>query len=65
MAKAVFHRRFDATDITKGISIRIEPMGAPQSFPEWVIARAVAAGAAARVQKKPKPALPGANRKEE
>ncbi|MEE2860842.1 MAG: hypothetical protein VYB46_08530 [Pseudomonadota bacterium] len=53
MAKAVFHRRFDATDIKKGVSIRIEPMDAPQSFPEWVIAKAEAEGAATR--QKPKP----------
>jgi len=48
MAKAVFHRRFDATDTKKGVSIRIEPMGKPQSFPNWVIAKAEAAGAATR-----------------
>lgn len=64
MAKAVFHRRFDATDTTKGVSIRIRPMETPQTFPEWMIAMAVAAGAATRSQKKPKPALAGANSKE-
>ena len=48
MAKAVFHRRFNATDTKKGVSIRIEMMGKPQSFPEWVIAKAETAGAATR-----------------
>jgi len=58
MAKAVFHRRFDATDATKGVSIRIEPKDTPQSFPEWVIAKAEAAGAATRSKPKP-PATAG------
>lgn len=48
MAKAIFNRRFDATDTRRGISIRIHPKDAPQSFPEWVIALAVDAGAATR-----------------
>lgn len=48
MAKAVFHRRFDATDNKKGVSIRIEAMAAPQTLPEWVIVMAVSAGAATR-----------------
>ncbi|GEK71341.1 hypothetical protein [Paracoccus denitrificans] len=65
MAKAIFHRRFDATDTTKGVSIRIEPMEKPQSYPEWVIAKAVAAGAATRAQRKTEPALPGAISKDE
>lgn len=51
MAKAVFHRRFNATDTKKGVSIRIEMMGKPQSFPEWVIAKAETAGAATRYVK--------------
>ena len=58
MAKAIFHRRFDATDIKRGVSIRIEPMTMPQTLPEWVIAKAEAAGAATRIQKT-KPAAPG------
>ncbi|UFS66559.1 hypothetical protein LO749_18810 [Paracoccus denitrificans] len=46
------------------MSIRIEPMGRPQSFPEWVIAKAEAAGAATRyVKSKPEPT--GAQRKDE
>ena len=53
MAKAVFHRRFNATNVKRGVSIRIEPLGKPQSFPEWVIAKAEAAGAATRVKSKP------------
>lgn len=51
MAKAVFHRRFDATDTTKGVSIRVNPAEAPQTLPEWVIAKAEAAGAATRPTK--------------
>lgn len=49
MAKAVFTRRFDATDTTKGISIRIYPASEPQTYPEWVIAKAERAGAATRI----------------
>lgn len=48
MAKAIFNRRFDATDTKRGISIRIDPRDAPQSYPEWVVALAVDAGAATR-----------------
>lgn len=59
MAKAVFHRRFDATDTKKGVSIRVEPLDTPQTLPEWVIAKAEAAGAATRAIKKPLPAAPG------
>lgn len=51
MAKAVFHRLFNATDTKKGVSIRIEMMGKPKSFPEWVIAKAETAGAATRYVK--------------
>lgn len=58
MAKAIFHRRFDATDVKRGVSIRIEPMGKSQTFPEWVIAKAEAAGAATR-SPKAKPEAPG------
>lgn len=55
MAKAIFNRRFDATDTRRGVSIRIYPGEAPQSFPEWVVALAVEAGAATR-HKPTKPA---------
>lgn len=48
MAKAVFTRRFDATDTKKGVSIRVHPSEESQTFPEWVIAKAEAAGAATR-----------------
>ncbi|WP_313349789.1 hypothetical protein [Paracoccus sp. (in: a-proteobacteria)] len=65
MAKAVFHRRFDATDTTKGVSIRIEAMDEPQIFPEWVIAKAVKAGAATSVQKQTRPAARAAISKDE
>lgn len=64
MAEAVFNRRFDATDTTKGISIRIEPSPSPQAFPEWVIALAEDAGAAARV-KSTSPAAAGNSKKED
>ena len=64
MAKAIFSRRFNATDIKKGVSIRIEPMGTPQTFPEWVIAQAEAAGAATRYVK-PKPETTGNQSKDE
>jgi len=52
MAKAIFHRRFDATDPKRGVSIRILPDPKPQSFPEWVIAKAEAKGAATRSKPK-------------
>ncbi|WP_294932182.1 hypothetical protein [uncultured Paracoccus sp.] len=53
MAKAIFNRRFDATDNRKGVSIRVEPSDSPQTLPEWVIALAVKAGAASRLNKIP------------
>lgn len=53
MAKAIFNRRFDATDTKKGVSIRVHPSDEAQTFPEWVIARAEAAGAAVRHPVKP------------
>lgn len=56
MAKAIFTRRFDASNTKKGVSIRIEPMDLPQSFPEWVVAKAVEAGAAERYNPKPQAA---------
>lgn len=65
MARAIFYRRFDATDTKKGVSIRIEPMGTPQTFPEWVIAKAEVAGAATRAVKKPLPEKPGDSDKDE
>lgn len=52
MAKAVFHRRFDATDTKKGISIRIQPSSEAQEFPAWVIDKAVKAGVATREERK-------------
>ena len=48
MAKATFHRRFNATDTTKGVSLKIEPTDGPKTFPAWVIDLAVEAGAATR-----------------
>ena len=52
MAKAVFHRRFNATDTTKGVSIRIQPTDGPKTFPRWMIDLAVKAGAATREEPK-------------
>lgn len=65
MAKAIFNRRFDATDIKRGVSIRIEPGEAPQEFPDWVIVAAEKAGAATRVTSPKKPATSGAIEKEQ
>lgn len=67
MAKAVFHRRFDATDTKKGISLRIQPSGEAQDFPAWVVEKAVKAGAATREERKApakRPAKPAASQKD-
>lgn len=48
MVKAVFHKRFDATDPKKSTSIRVQASPDPQDFPAWVIDKAEAAGAATR-----------------
>lgn len=50
MAKAIFNRRFDATDTKQGVSIRVEASDEPQTVPSWVIELAVKAGAATRVE---------------
>lgn len=52
MAKATFHRRFDATDTKRGVSKRIEPTDGPKTFPAWIIDLAVKAGAATREEPK-------------
>lgn len=52
MAKATFHRRFDATDLKRGVSCRIEPTDGPKTFPAWMIDLAVEAGAATREEPK-------------
>ena len=52
MAKATFHRRFNATDTTKGVSLKIEPTDSPKTFPAWMIDLAVKAGAATRDEPK-------------
>ena len=52
MAKATFHRRFDATDPRRGVSRRIEPTDGPKTFPAWIIDLAVKAGAATREEPK-------------
>lgn len=52
MAKATFHRRFDATDTNRGVSKRIEPTDGPKTFPAWIIDLAVKAGAATREEPK-------------
>ncbi|MCJ8138605.1 hypothetical protein [Falsirhodobacter halotolerans] len=48
MAKAQFHRLFNATDVKRGVSMRIEPHEAFRTYPAWVIDKAEAAGAATR-----------------
>ena len=52
MAKAVFHRRFNATDTKRGVSLKIEPTDGPKTFPAWIIDLAVKAGAATREEPK-------------
>ena len=52
MAKAKFHRRFDATDTKRGVSIRIQPTDGPKTFTAWIIDLAVKAGAATREEPK-------------
>ena len=52
MAKAKFHRRFDATDTKRGVSIRIQPTDGPKTFQAWIIDLAVKAGAATREEPK-------------
>lgn len=51
MAKAIFHRRFFATDHRRGVSRRIDPSETPQTIPAWMIDLAVKAGAATRKEK--------------
>ena len=49
MAKATVSRAFDATDTTKGVSMRVQPDEKPQTLPVWVIEAGEAVGAAVRV----------------
>lgn len=49
MAKAIVNKVHNATDTTKGVSIRLLPDPEPQTLPVWVIDSAVKAGAATRV----------------
>lgn len=49
MAKATVSRTFDATDTTKGVSVRVQPGEKPQTLPVWVIEAGEAVGAATRV----------------
>lgn len=49
MAKAIVTRRFDATDVRKGLSRRIQPSPKPQTLPAWVVDIGVSVGAAERV----------------
>lgn len=51
MAKITVQRRFNATDLTKGVSMRIDPHDDARSYPEWVIAAGEAAGAVTRDEK--------------
>ena len=52
MAKATFHRRFNATDTKRGVSLKIEPTDGPKTFPAWIVDLAVKAGAATREEPK-------------
>lgn len=49
MAKAIVNKVHNATDTTKGVSVRLRPDPEPQTLPVWVIDSAVNAGAATRV----------------
>lgn len=53
MAKAIVNKVHNATDIKKGVSIRLLPDPEPQTLPVWVIESAVKAGAATRVDDAP------------
>ena len=55
MAKAIVTKVHNATDISKGVSIRLLPDPEPQTHPAWVIESAVEAGAATRVDDTPTP----------
>ncbi len=60
MAKATVQRRFDATDMKKGTSLRIDPHEDARNYPEWVLAIGEAAGAITREEKTaPTPAKTG------
>lgn len=48
MPRAIFNRPFNATDVKRGVSIRIRQKPETQLYPEWVIALAESAGAATR-----------------
>lgn len=64
MAKAIFNRRFDATDTTRGVSIRIEASPEPQDFPKWAIDLAVEKGAAELIDKPTASAKADQNKKD-
>lgn len=51
MAKAIVHRRFNATDLKKGTSLRIDPHEDARNYPEWVLAAGDAAGVITRDDK--------------
>ena len=55
MAKAIVTKVHNATDISKGVSIRLLPDPKPQTYPAWVFESAVEAGAATRVDDTPTP----------
>lgn len=54
MAKAIFHRVFNATDLKKGVSKQVAASDQPQTLPKWVIDLAVVKGAATIVEPKQK-----------
>ena len=59
MAKASVQRRFNATDLRKGTSLRIDPHEDARTYPEWVLAIGEAAGAITREEKPSTPAKTG------
>jgi len=54
MPKAIFHKIFNHSNRSKGISWRVNPSNEPQSYPREVIDAAVRAGSATRPEAKPK-----------
>ncbi|WP_339112780.1 hypothetical protein [Thioclava sp. GXIMD2076] len=56
MAKAKFHRLFNATDAKRGVSLRIHPHDDFRPYPAWVIKLAETSGAATKYVAPKKPA---------
>ncbi|MEO8531016.1 MAG: hypothetical protein ABI459_07320 [Deltaproteobacteria bacterium] len=52
MAKAIFHKRFNYSRLKPDMGWAVKASAEPQSFPEDLVAAAVAAGCAKRVPKR-------------